>query len=122
MENKPLILCRTLSTCHCNSKPDPKLPHASFNLPKKTLDQIDKLNKDFIWGHFERDGKLHLIKWDKITKAKNEGGLGIKNSHYLNAAHMSKLRWDLHTNSNTGKSWIPFLRKKIPLSHKHLSS
>lgn len=48
--------------------------------------------------------KTHLIGWDKITKSKKEGGIGIKTNCLQNAAFMSKLRWDLQI--NTPKPWV----------------
>lgn len=81
-----------------------------FNLPKKIHILIDKLNRNFLWGHFDTTNKLHLISWDKITKHKNERGLGIKKSKIVNVAYMSKLRWELHSNIN--KPWVKFLTCK----------
>lgn len=49
-----------------------------FNLPKKIHTQIEKLNRDFLWGHAENVKKTHLISWDKITTPRKDGGLGIR--------------------------------------------
>lgn len=40
--------------------------------------KIDKLNRNFIWGSSENKKKIHFIGCNKITKAKEEGGLGIQ--------------------------------------------
>lgn len=71
-----------------------------FNLPKKIQTQIDKLNRNFLWGHAKNVKKNHLISWDKVTNLRKDGRLGIKKSSFVNPAFMSKFRWDLHTSKN----------------------
>lgn len=87
-----------------------------FSLPKKIHCLMDKIYKNFLCGHSGREKKVHLIGWDKITKSKKkkECGLGIKTSSLQNACFMSKLRWDLHTNSP--KPWVTSIRKKYNYS------
>lgn len=81
-----------------------------FNLPPKIHNQIDKLNRNFLWGYSETTKKLHFIKWENITKAKRHGGLGLKNSCHMNAAYMVKLIWE--TSTNKQKPWVIFLKLK----------
>ena len=47
-------------------------------LPPKILKGVDKLNRNFIWGSSDSKKKLHLIGWNKVTRDKEEGGLGIQ--------------------------------------------
>ena len=61
------------------------------NLPPKILQGIDKLNKNFIWGLIENKKKIHLIGWNKITKAKEESGLSIQAAKPKNTALLAKL-------------------------------
>ena len=46
-------------------------------LPKKLLDNIDRVNRNFLWGSTEDARKTHWVGWHKVTKSKGEGGLGI---------------------------------------------
>lgn len=46
-------------------------------LPNKILDNIDRVNCNFLWGSLEVDKKMHWVEWNKITKLKREGGLGL---------------------------------------------
>lgn len=41
-----------------------------FNLPRKIKNQIDQINRNFLWGHSQNNRKIHLINWDKITTSK----------------------------------------------------
>ena len=66
-------------------------------LPPKILQGIDKLNRDFLWGTSESRKKVHLIGWNKITKAKEEGGLSIHAAKPKNIALLAKLNWRFHT-------------------------
>lgn len=54
-----------------------------FKLPQKTCHQIDKIQRDFIWGSTSEKQKIHYLCWDKITKAKNHGGLGLRIIHII---------------------------------------
>ena len=62
-------------------------------LPSKTYAELDKLNCNFLWGDTLAKKKLHLIKWDSISRPKDEGGLGIKRSRCRNKALLAKRLW-----------------------------
>ena len=67
---------------------------------------------------------MHLIAWDKVTKAKKQGGLGFKNLRQQNKAFIMKLCWSLLTKRhalwvqciwakyNCGSSLVPKVEKK----------
>lgn len=42
-------------------------------LPKGACNKIEQIIRGFIWNG------MHLVRWDKVTKTKAEGGLGIRN-------------------------------------------
>lgn len=79
-----------------------------FSLPKKIHTQIDKICKNFLWGHTALNKKTHLIKWEIIPKS--YGGLGLKNSSIMNVAFMARLKWDIKTNYK--KPWVSFFISK----------
>lgn len=81
-----------------------------FNLPKKTKNHIDQINKNFLCGYTNSNRKIHLISWKKITKPKHNGGLDIKNSSCMNFAFVAKLQWNLETLED--KPWVIFHKQK----------
>ncbi|GLT51124.1 hypothetical protein SLA2020_245560 [Shorea laevis] len=66
-------------------------------LPISTLNNLDKISRDFLWGSIENQHKLHLVSWEKVTQPKAYGGLGIKAAKEANLVNMCKLNWHLHT-------------------------
>lgn len=79
-------------------------------LPPKILQGIDKLNRNFIWDLFENKKKIHLIGWNKITKAKKEGGLGIQAAKPKNTALLAKL--NCRFPSEKSSLWVRVLTNK----------
>jgi len=49
----------------------------SNQLPAKVLEGIDRVNRNFLWGSDESKGKMHWVGWQKVTRPKEEGGLGL---------------------------------------------
>ena len=49
-------------------------------LPNKVLEGIDRVNRNFLWGSAENKRKLHWVGWKKVTRPKEEGGVGAPNS------------------------------------------
>ena len=45
-------------------------------LPSKVLDGIDKTSKDFLWGSTDAAKNMHWVGWQKVTRTKQEDGLG----------------------------------------------
>jgi hypothetical protein len=79
-------------------------------LPSKTCAELDKLNRSFLWGDSSAKKKLHLIKWDSVSRPKEEGGLGIKRSRCRNKALLAKRLWDFRLGSV--ENWAVALRNK----------
>ncbi|KAK4482042.1 hypothetical protein RD792_012965 [Penstemon davidsonii] len=62
-------------------------------LPETTCAQLDKLNRNFLWSSDITQRKLHLVGWNKVTKHKDFGGLGIKQARKTNIALLAKVGW-----------------------------
>lgn len=39
---------------------------------------------------------MHMVSWEKITKPKDEGGLGLQAAKERNLALLAKLNWRFH--------------------------
>ncbi|KAL5763937.1 hypothetical protein ACOSQ2_016531 [Xanthoceras sorbifolium] len=54
---------------------------------------MDRINRNFLWGHMEEKKAVHLIKWDTVCKPKSKGGLGLKKMKNLNQSLLAKAGW-----------------------------
>ncbi|KAJ4804846.1 RNA-directed DNA polymerase (reverse transcriptase)-related family protein [Rhynchospora pubera] len=66
-----------------------------FKLPSWVIKRIDTIRRSFLWHGVQFSGqkKLILVSWDKVTKPKSVGGLGILNLQTFNQALLSKWLW-----------------------------
>lgn len=57
------------------------IPIFWFNLciiPMGVITKLEKIRRKFIWGErLQGLRKIHLLKWDKVCKKKENGGLGL---------------------------------------------
>ena len=47
-------------------------------LPSRLLDNLDRLNRNFLWGFSEPKRRMHWVGWEKITQPLDKGGLGLQ--------------------------------------------
>lgn len=68
-----------------------------FSMPKTVSKEIDTIIRDFLWGwNYDKDPptrKIHLLKWEKICKRKELGGLDIPIIQMRNKALLGKWWW-----------------------------
>jgi hypothetical protein len=83
-------------------------------LPSSICYQMDQITRNFIWKGSSNKG-IHLVGWSSITRAKSDGGLGIRLAREANTAMLGKLVWDIQQNSP--KPWVLMLRVKY-LQHQ----
>jgi len=69
-------------------------------LPKTFYDEMEKIQRSFLWGETNQSHRPHLVGWDVCCLPKNEGGLGIKRPHDMNDAILMKMLWNLINNPN----------------------
>ena len=79
-------------------------------LPRRILDGIDRVNRNFLWGTTETTKKIHWVGWQKVTRTKEEGGLGLQAAKGRNTALLAKLNWRLHTEREA--QWAQVLWQK----------
>ena len=54
--------------------------------------------------------KIHWVGWQKVTRTKEEGGLGLQAEKVRNTALIAKLNWHLHTEREA--QWAQVLWQK----------
>ena len=47
-------------------------------IPRKVVNYMEKLQRDFLWNSISGDSKLHLVKYTKVCKPMQVGGPGIR--------------------------------------------
>lgn len=88
-----------------------------ISLPKSSLDRLDRVSRDFLWGSTNEKRKQHLIAWKRVCQSKPEGGLGIRAAADMNKALISKVGWRL---LNDGTSlWARVLKSKYKVGDIH---
>ena len=60
-------------------------------LPVRILDNLDRMNRTFLWGSSDLKRKIHWVGWKKVTRLVEEGGLGIQTAKGTNLAYLPKL-------------------------------
>jgi hypothetical protein len=79
-------------------------------LPAKVCDNLDALNRNFLWGSTVDKRKLHLVNWKKVTQPKRFGGLGLHSAKVRNTVSMAKLVWRASKDENG--LWATVIRNK----------
>ncbi|MCH96047.1 ribonuclease H, partial [Trifolium medium] len=68
--------------------------------PKTICEEVDKIQRGFVWGDSDQGRKTRLISWEVCCLPKNDGGLGIWQAQHMNEAFLMKMLWNLIKNPN----------------------
>jgi hypothetical protein len=79
-----------------------------FKAPRCVLQQLVRLQRNFLWGGGGDGKKLCWVKWNQICSPKDKGGLGVKNLELFNMALLSKWKW--HFLCDNDAMWAALLR------------
>ena len=61
-----------------------------FKAPISVICSLEKLMRDFFWEGGDLVGGDHLVRWEEVCKAKENGGLDIGNLERRNKAFLMK--------------------------------
>ncbi|XP_026458491.1 uncharacterized protein LOC113359006 [Papaver somniferum] len=91
-----------------------------FRIPKKTCQDMNKLQRDFFWGkNLENPTGYYPKAWTVICKPKELGGLGFMNMVLFNSAMITKIGWRLEQDKDS--LWYQLMDAKYLLGRNVLS-
>ena len=95
------------------------LYHMSMWLMSKTfVEKLDKHRRKFFWQGCNKKNRYYLVKWRRVYRSKDKGGLGVKDLRKQNISLMVKWWWKLETQTRV---WQDLVRARY-LSNKSVST
>lgn len=82
----------------------------SAKLHAITCEAVERDCRNFVWDDAHDKKKIHLLGWEKLCKAKDYGGLGLRSLRRSNKAFLMKLVWSLVSKPKV--LWVTFIRDK----------
>ncbi|CAL1355157.1 unnamed protein product [Linum trigynum] len=71
-----------------------------FKAPKKVIEDMEKVQRKFLWSGFGDKRKTPLVEWRICKSNRNNGGLGIRDLATFNSAMLCKWLWKYGVNNN----------------------
>lgn len=72
-----------------------------FDLTKGFCEQLNVMISRFWWAQQQNEAKVHWLGWEKLTRAKQDRGLGYKDLHLFNLSMLAKQGWRFLTDPDT---------------------
>ena len=79
----------------------PTYAMSCFDLTKALCDEISKMICRYWWNNQEDKNKCHWDSWEKMSRSKEEGGMGFRDLHVFNLAMLARQGWRLLQNPDS---------------------
>ncbi|CAM8953600.1 unnamed protein product [Rhodiola kirilowii] len=84
-----------------------------YKMPVAVANELEKIQRRFLWGSSDLKRKIHYVRWSKITKPKKFGGLGIQIMVDMNLVLLAKWWW--RSISGKGGLWRRMVLEKYAI-------
>lgn len=84
---------------------------SAFRLPKKCIEEIDRLCSAFLWSGPELNAKKAKVTWKDCCLPRDESGLGLKSIAEANKVSSLKLIWKLI--SSPSSLWVKWVNRYL---------
>ena len=81
-----------------------------YSLHESLHKEIAKIQSRFYWAGEHDKQKYHMVSWSDICKPREQGGLGIMCSKWMNIALLSRWLWRIA--QGQGGLWLDIIRNK----------
>ncbi|CAM8979776.1 unnamed protein product [Rhodiola kirilowii] len=88
-----------------------------YKLPITVAREMERIQRQFLWGGTESRRKVHYVKWDVVTRPRKFGGLGIQGLVEKNMILLTKWWWKLVTGE--GGLWRRMIMNKYDIAGAH---
>jgi ribonuclease HI len=79
----------------------PTFTMSCFDLTKTICDEISTSICKYWWSQQDKTNKIHWLSWEKLTKPKAEGGLGLREIYAFNLAMLARQGWRILQNPDS---------------------
>lgn len=89
-------------------------------MPEMVVKEIERIQSAFLSGSLDLRRKVHLVKWEDVSKSKSIGGLGVSRVEVMNICLLLKWWWRFGVEENSlwkevicgkyieqGRGWFP---------------
>ncbi|KAJ0508909.1 putative RNA-directed DNA polymerase [Helianthus annuus] len=87
-----------------------------FLAPKSIVKKLESIRRSFIWGRTNLKNKINWVRWEKLIRPKNFGGIGLGGIRDFNIAMLAKWWWRYKEEPN--QLWASVIKAYHTTAHR----